>query len=226
MVVVFRRVVVKIGTKTVFNHGSFNYGLVERILQETKSIETVIVTSGAVGWGRHLLGNNYCKKEMARVGQAQLNKAYGECARKYGRAIEVNLFTNLDELYSASDAINKSLLEGKMVVVNEDNAKCEQTEFGDNDILAAELSKRIDAMLIILSDVSGVYDCSQKTVKVLSATEAKALVDYSLATSNGGMDSKIRAAQIRGHALVGNKGLCNAMKNGSLIYEVDAQKKE
>ena len=88
------------------------------------------------------------------------------------------------------------------------------TTFGDNDRLAAAVAALMsDAMLIILSDVSGVYDRSpdQPGAQIISLVpeindEVLGLArDKASKLSKGGMGSKLRAAQMatsHGHPVV------------------------
>jgi glutamate 5-kinase len=98
-------------------------------------------------------------------------------------------------------------LKSVVPIVNEnDSVATDELRFGDNDTLSARVASKIDAdMLIILSDVDGLYDRNPSKHKDASLIEIVAKVDDSIealaedtgvATSVGGMKTKLHAARI------------------------------
>jgi glutamate 5-kinase len=104
-------------------------------------------------------------------------------------------------------------------IVNEnDSTAPSESRFGDNDTLAARIAAKIDAqLLIILSDVDGLYDRhpSEASAKLIEQVdditdELEAMAgDTAKQTSTGGMRTKLLAAKIARRA-----GVTTALANG------------
>jgi glutamate 5-kinase len=103
---------------------------------------------------------------------------------------------------------------GAVPIVNEnDTVSFDEIRFGDNDIISAHIANMLDAdLLVILTDTDGVFDMNPKThsqARVLRTVEK--VTDEVLAGaegkgsrfSSGGMESKIRAADIATRSGVG-----------------------
>ncbi len=101
-----------------------------------------------------------------------------------------------------------------MPIVNEnDTVSFDEIRFGDNDIISAHIANMLDAdLLVMLTDTDGVFDMNPKThadARVLRTVEK--VTDAVLAGaegkgssfSSGGMESKIRAADIATRSGVG-----------------------
>jgi len=219
--------VVKIGTTLLQGPQGFDGRLVEAVvrdlarLKHEHSLNIVIVSSGAIGCGMNVLGRTKRPQllpEMqatAAVGQSQLMHFYESLFES-----SCNGLKTAQVLLSASDLDDrrrylnvrntiKTLFEMGCVipVVNEnDSVATAELRFGDNDTLAARIAAKIDAdVLIILSDVDGLYDKDPgryKTARLIEhvtevTEDIEALAGGSLAeTSTGGMKTKLAAAKI------------------------------
>ena len=85
--------------------------------------------------------------------------------------------------------------------------------FGDNDILAAHLANMIDAdLLILLTDIDGLYDRDPKRIEKASILRSVERIDDDLIRSSrgkgsvfssGGMESKLKAARIATRSGIG-----------------------
>lgn len=212
--------VVKIGTSTVSSKSRpLDRGAIKGISKQVcgildKGIRVILVTSGAIGAGMHLLGIKTRPKALnhlqaaAAIGQARLMKEYEEYFKEHGRKVAQVLLTR-DDLEDRRRSANvKStiftiLKYGAIPIINEnDTVSTEEIKFGDNDTLAALVTDLVCAdLLIILSDVDGLYrNMRRKEVvsivhkingeieKLASGTDKEMCV--------GGMATKIKAAKI------------------------------
>jgi glutamate 5-kinase len=103
---------------------------------------------------------------------------------------------------------------GAVPIVNEnDTVSFDEIRFGDNDLLSAHIAAMLDAdLLVILTDTDGVYDRNPRLhpdAKILRTVEriTPALLagaeGKGSSFSSGGMESKIRAADIAVRSGVG-----------------------
>lgn len=219
--------VVKIGTTLLSGERPFDGVLLEQIvkdlaqLKHERGLNIVIVSSGAIGCGMNALGLKTrpkllpLKQAAAAVGQATLMHYYETLFRTYGAGLKTAqvLLTagDLDNRQSYLNVRNtiRALFELKNVIpiVNEnDSIATDELNFGDNDTLAAKISGKIDAdLLIILSDVDGLFDKNpgtdpgaQLVERVVQVTdEIEALAGGTASeTSTGGMQTKLAAVKI------------------------------
>lgn len=180
--------------------------------------QVVLISSGAVASGMGKLGLKKRPTDVAQlqavaaVGQAHLMRAYERHVAKLGRhAAQILLIADdLDDRARYLNVRNTLLacLQMQIIpIINEnDSVAVEelQTTFGDNDRLAAMVSGIFSRpVLIILSDVEGLYDRNPELPEAQLLHEIAA-VDKSLfdlaaahrsALSKGGMASKLRVAQ-------------------------------
>jgi len=222
-----KTLVVKIGTTLLSGERPFDGVLLEEIvrdlaeLKRERDINILIVSSGAIGCGMNALGLTTRPKSLplkqaaAAVGQATLMHYYETLFRHYGEELKTAqvLLTaaDLDNRQSYLNVRNTihTLFELKKVIpiVNEnDSIATEEIKFGDNDTLAAKISGKIDAdLLIILSDVDGLFDTNpaknpdaRLIARVEEVTDEIELLagDTAAETSIGGMKTKLAAVKI------------------------------
>ena len=220
-----RLVVVKVGTRVLTHaRGHLDPQRIARLAEELSQIcetgrHVVLVSSGAVGAGMSLLGLARRPTDLARlqavaaVGQTNLIQAYDRTFRKHGRHAAQVLLT-AEDLHHRTRYLNVrntlfSLLEfGAVPIINENDTVAVDelmTTFGDNDRLAALVTNVLRApLLVILSDVAGVFDGDPKdpASQLLPCIEAwddsvRELVrDRFSGLSKGGMTSKLEAARM------------------------------
>ncbi len=218
-------VVVKVGTRVLTRaDGGLNEVRVAALAEELhKLVETgrrvALVSSGAVGAGMGLLGLKQRPRDLphlqavAAVGQSYLVQTYDRALRSFGRHAAQILLTadDLDDRPRYLNVRNTllTLLEyGAVPIINEnDTVSVEelQTTFGDNDRLAAMVTNLIRApLLVILSDIDGLYDGDPKqpgskvisTVTRLDESIFNLVRDEKTGLSKGGMASKLNAARM------------------------------
>jgi len=172
-----KRVIVKLGSGTL---ACRNYGLDENVFRAIAAdvasiremgIDVVLVSSGSIIAGMQKLGMRKRPKTLvdkqtaAAVGQTQLMWMYENSFSRYKHKVAQILLTH-DDMVNRQRFINArhtlhNLLEwGVIPIINEnDTVAVDEIKFGDNDELSSLVVNLTDShLLIILSDVDGVFD--------------------------------------------------------------------
>ena len=177
-----RRIVVKVGTSTLTHpNGKLNFSRIEGLVRELADAvnagkQILLVSSGAVGAGMDRLGWKEKPKTIpekqaaAAVGQGILMHTYEKLFAEYGQVVAQVLLTREDSVnrrrYANSRNTLLTLLNiGVIPIINENDAvSIDELKIGDNDTLSANVAAIVDAdVLIILSDVDGVYSANPQT---------------------------------------------------------------
>lgn len=218
------RIVIKIGTSTLAHStGLVNLRRVEELVHVMADLknaghELVLVTSGSIGIGAGKLGLRSRpedipgKQACASVGQCELMYIYDKLFSGYNHTVSQVLLTRdiVDSAERKQNVINtfeRLLALGVLPIVNENDAvSTEEIEFGDNDTLSAIVGQLVHAdLLIILSDVDGLYDLppqnhpEAKLISHVSEITPQLLEMAGGSGSNlgtGGMITKLMAAEI------------------------------
>ena len=224
------RIVVKVGTSTLAHStGRMNIRHVEdlvKVLSDLKNAghEMILVSSGAIGMGVGKLNlpgkpsDMPTKQAAAAVGQCELMYTYDRLFLQYNHTVAQILLTgeDVDAPVRSEHLRNtfESLLElGVIPVVNENDSvssaeietgKCKV--LGDNDTLSAMVARLCGAdLLILLSDIDGLYDADPKThpnAKLLHQVTELTPEILEMAggagswRGTGGMATKLSAARI------------------------------
>jgi glutamate 5-kinase len=212
-----RRVVVKIGSRTLASDPNACAGLARSIAaaqREHRSI--VLVSSGAIALGTTRLHMRARPREMAKLqaaaaaGQTALMRMYEEAFGALGIPVAQVLLTHADladrtRSNNARAALGALLEAGAVPILNEnDSVSVEEIKFGDNDQLAALVTPLVDAtLLVLLSDVDGLLDASGRRIPVIQDVVTEALPHVRRAAhpeaargpGTGGMASKVEAAR-------------------------------
>ncbi len=218
-----KRIVIKIGTNVLTTENNrLDTSIIEHIVEqiswlvEKKNKEVIIVTSGAIAAGMQILGWEKRQKKLnmlqaaASVGQSRLMRTYERLFREEGLNVGQilltrDVFIDPERKKYARDTL-LTLLKYKVVpIINEnDSVAVEEIKFGDNDILSSFVVDLVDAdMLILLSDVDGVYTEDPKKNKgemikeVKNIKDLEKIVNIGLPSEKGvgGIKSKIEAAK-------------------------------
>ncbi|MBR6098935.1 glutamate 5-kinase [bacterium] len=226
-----KRIVIKLGTNVLRGddgHVSLPrvFSFIEdisRLVNEGKQV--IVITSGAVGLGKKKLGlesteGTALKQACAAIGQSKLMSIYEEGFDTYGLVAAQILLTEDDfsvrERYlSIRTTFNKLLELGAIPVINQNDTVSTveiapryadmQVAFSDNDKLSALVASELDAdLLVILSDVNGLYDKNPKTnpdAKIISEVsevtdEICAMGTDASEGGRGGMRTKLEAARM------------------------------
>ena len=234
-----RRIVVKIGTRVIAQKtGRPDMRPLRSLVKQVAELhrngyEILLVSSGAVGAGVEALGMKARPTSVpdlqmcAAVGQARLMAHYGELFGAEKIVIGQVLLTHADFQHRIRFANAKRTLEHMirrdvLPIINENDAVADEEikaglSLGDNDYLAALVVKLTRAdLLVILSTVNGLLDAQGDRVHCIkNLNDAFTLVKPLEAggLSKGGMDSKLRAAQIATKACCSVVIACGREKN-------------
>jgi glutamate 5-kinase len=215
----WRRVVVKVGSNLIAPEGrrtSTRHLLpIARFVAECTDAgrEVVIVSSGAVAAGRAVLGGAAgsaslgVRQALAAIGQPRM---FDTWARLIDRPCAQVLLAR-DDLQNRRRFVNakntlRALLElGTVPIVNEnDSVAVDELRVGDNDNLAAHVAVLVEAdLLVILSDVAGVFDADPRANPAARLIPRLPRIDDAVlalaggagsAVGTGGMRTKLEAA--------------------------------
>ena len=212
-----KKIVIKLGSSTVVDaKGNFKKKWVASLIKDIKKFgkgkNFVIVSSGAIALGQKYLRikKKRIKLEMsqaiAAIGQIHLAGEFQKLFDKF-KIKSGQILISPDDTEQRKRALNirstfENLFNLKAIpVVNEnDTTATTEIKYGDNDRLAARVAQIIGAdILIILTDVDGLYDKSKKIVKTVKKIDEKI---YSLINNSknfygsGGISTKLDAAKI------------------------------
>lgn len=179
--------------------------------------QVVLVSSGAVASGVGRLGLPGRPRDLATlqavaaVGQAYLVQVYEECLTRRGHHAAQVLLTasDLDDrvrYLNVRNTLHSLHKLGAIPIINENDTVAVdelKTTFGDNDRLAAMVAGLFTRpMLVILSDVRGLYDRDPidptaeviHTIPKVDSSVEDLVRDRKTGVSKGGMASKLAAA--------------------------------
>ena len=228
-----QRIVIKVGTRVATEaDNAFSSGVIGSLVRQISALmdppsarSFIIVSSGAIALGLNRLGMETRPKELdllqaaAAVGQSRLMHAYEHEFEAVNRETAQILLTSEDirgrtRYLNIRNTIFTLWSFGAVPIVNEnDTVSFDEIRFGDNDIISAHIANMLDAdLLVMLTDTDGVFDMNPKVhaeARVLRTVEK--VTDAVLAGaegkgssfSSGGMESKIRAADIATRSGVG-----------------------
>lgn len=203
-----------------------------------KGIEVVVVSSGAIGAGLGLLklkkkGRSLSELQaIASVGQNHLMDIYNEYFGKKGYIAGQILLTQEDfndrrRFLNIRYTLNTLLKYKAVPVINEnDSVSTEEIKCGDNDRLSSLVADLADSdMLIVITDVDGLYDEKGKVVRKVKAVtgSVKALCKgKGCEVSTGGMLSKLESVKNATHA--GIECVIASGKKKNVILDIVAGK--
>lgn len=240
------KIVIKVGTSTLTHRtGLLNIRQIEllcKVISDIKNMgnEIILVSSGAIGMGVGKLqlkkrpDDLATKQAAAAVGQCELMYTYDKLFSEYNHTSAQILITDDD----VTDECRKTNFVNTVVrlldldvipIINEnDTVATHQIVLGDNDTLSAIVASTVNAdLLIILSDIDGLYDSDPhksenakliKTVKKITPEIVKLGGGAGSELGTGGMATKIKAAQIAGKC-----GCDTVISNGSdpsVLYSI------
>lgn len=235
------RICIKIGTALISSGGRrLNYRWLKRKVGEIAALhrggdEVVIVSSGAVAAGMEIAGveerptATLDLQLLSGMGQVRLVKYYKDYFKAEGIRVAQILLTHHNFDAESEESTVRSIMEAYLhqrviPIVNEnDMINKEEVEarpvFSDNDVLAALVSLRVRArLLLILTDVDGLYRDNPKRDNRAQLIEEVPVIDGSVermaaGETNrlglGGMASKVKAA-----GMVAAVGIDTIVANG------------
>ncbi|MCR5834473.1 MAG: glutamate 5-kinase [Selenomonadaceae bacterium] len=206
-----RRIVIKVGTSTLAHaeSGKLNLYRIEHLVREIADLhnagkEIIFVTSGAIATGLNKLGMKKKpegipeKQALAAIGQGILMHIYEKFFAEYGQTIGQILLTkeNAADDHARENSHNslRAILDmGAIPVINENDAVAvDEIKIGDNDNLSAIVANMINAdVLIILSDIDGLYDGNPKVDKNAKLIDEVPIIDEETERIAGGAGTKL-----------------------------------
>jgi len=179
-----RKIVIKIGSNVLSSdNGTVNNTVLHNIVEQTNELmklgkQVIIVSSGAgicgVGainkWERR--GDINYKQALCAIGQVELMMAYKNLFADYNLHVAQLLLTREDfndntRTLNIRNTLFTLIDEGVVPIINEnDTVSVEEIKIGDNDALSALTANLWNAdLLILLSDIDGLFDKDPKTNK-------------------------------------------------------------
>jgi glutamate 5-kinase len=245
-------IVVKIGTSSLTNkRGEISSDKIKKHVFEAAELRkrgnaVIIVTSGSITAGYKSLGyierpkTIIARQAAAAVGQGLLMEEYTRYLLQKGFVGAQLLLTRRDfadkRCYqNAYNAIDVLLKRNAIPIVNEnDTVSIEELQFGDNDMLSAQVAGLVHAnLLIMLTDIDGLYtdnpgeNSNAKRItyveKITPEIETMA-GSVGSAFGTGGMRTKIKAAKIASMAGV-PVFICDHKEENVMINAVEKKAK-
>ena len=220
------KIVVKVGTSSITSDdGKLNIEFMKNVAYQISQLQklnkqVIIVSSGSIGVGIEMLKLGYRPREIpirqaaAAVGQSVLMQEWRKAFDDYDLDVAQILlsydsFSSRLTYLNLRNSISTLLSYGVIPIINENDPTCVheiEATFGDNDKLSAMVASKIEAdLLIMLSDIDGLYDKNPKRnpdAKLLSTVEeiTPEIESFggnpSSTKGTGGMRTKIEAAKI------------------------------
>ncbi len=219
-----KRIICKLGTNLLTSGSDrLDPAVLDDVVRQVAELrldgaQVAVVTSGAVIAGRARVGVTSsrgsvgARQALAAIGQAQLVQRYDSLLQRYGLTAAQALITRGDVTerrgyLNVRNTLLRLLQYGVVPIINENDVVADEElrggAFGENDALSALIANLIDAdLLILLSDVEGVYEQDPRThprarlISVLrdptSMMDSVGEVDE---RSRGGMRAKLEAAR-------------------------------
>ncbi len=244
-----KRIVVKIGSGVISGSDGLDTNAITQLTRDVESLlergyEVVLVSSGAVAAGKGDLGivgrprTIPLKQAAAAIGQSRLISIYEEAFHTHGRKVAQVLLTRDDlanrrRYLNARNTLMTLLDYGIIPIINEnDTVVVDEIRFGDNDNLSAMITNLLEAnLLIILSDVDGLYDHDPRDNPDASLIHEVARISEEIEAvaggsssdlGTGGMATKIKAAKRASLYGVGTV-IINGRKPGLLPRLLDGE---
>jgi glutamate 5-kinase len=246
----FKRIVIKVGTSTITDaSGSVDKEYIALLAAQiaglrAKGAEVLLVSSGAIRAGMDRMGMTERpstipeKQAAAAVGQGILMQIYLEAFEKHKTPAAQVLLTREDfgdrrRYLNARNTMLALFRHGVVPIVNEnDTVAIDEIRVGDNDNLAALVASNLEAdLLILLSDVPGLYNADPSEHPDAGIIPTVAKIDSRIRTiaggagsssGTGGMRTKIEAAVV-----AMNSGVTMVIADGrrpGVIADVVAEK--
>ena len=234
-----RRIVIKVGTSTLAHAdtGKLNLYRIEHLIREIADLhnagtEIIFVSSGAIAAGMNKLGIKVKpqtipeNQALAAIGQGVLMHIYEKFFAEYGQTIGQILLTKenaVDEEARANsrNSLSTILSMGAIPVINENDAVgVDEIRIGDNDNLSAIVAAMINAeVLIILSDIDGLYTGNPNVDKSARLIDEVAEIDSEIERIAGGAGTKLGIGgmftKIQAAKLATSNGVTMLIVNGS-----------
>ncbi len=219
-----RRIICKLGTNLLTSGSDrLDPAVLDAVVRQVAELrlggaQVAVVTSGAVTAGLARVGAGGARSSvgarqaLAAIGQAQLVQRYDSLLQRYGLTAAQALITRGDVTerrgyLNVRNTLLRLLQYGVIPIINENDVVADEElrggAFGENDALSALIANLIDAdLLILLSDVDGVYDQDPRVCpdakRIPLLRDPLSMIDAAGEVgerSRGGMRAKLEAAR-------------------------------
>ncbi len=231
-----KKLVIKIGSSLLVDDGQLRKKWLKDFASDVadliqKDFRITIVSSGAIALGRSVIKNQKQKLSLeekqaaAAIGQIQLMSFYRDFFKKLNIDVAQILLTasdcnDRDRYLNCKNTIETLLKNDVIPIINEnDSVVVDEIKIGDNDRLAARVAQMISAdVMILFSDIDGLYDQNPKTKKNASLIPEVFAITKEIENmaggsgslvGTGGMITKILAAK-----MLENSGCETVITNG------------
>ncbi|MFZ3065214.1 MAG: glutamate 5-kinase [Nitrospirota bacterium] len=221
-----RRIVIKIGSAVLAGegHDGVDDSVFSHLAKDVSSVkdkrEMVIVSSGAIAIGMKRLGLKEKvksipeKQAVAAIGQGSLMALYEKVFSPLKIRVAQVLLTHDDlsdrhRFLNAKNTLQTLLEYNAIPIINEnDTVAVDEIKFGDNDNLSALVTNLVEAdLLVILTDINGLYNKDPKTNKDAELIPIVDDIDRFISVAGGtsgiygtgGMQTKLEAAKKAAH---------------------------
>ncbi len=224
-----KRVVVKVGTNLLSTKAGIDEAYIDTIAAQIaalmeKGYQVLLVSSGAIGMGAKELRlkgpvkQTALRQACASIGNPLLMSSYRRAFKAHNLICSQILLTRLDvnnrrTYVNLRNSVSTLLELGVVPIFNENDVVSIDSlgsAFGDNDRMSAFIASKIDAeLLIILTDIDGLYDADPKKdpeANLLSEIDTldSTILSYASGAGStyatGGMKTKLLAAKIASFA--------------------------
>jgi glutamate 5-kinase len=249
----YKKIVIKIGSSILRkDNGSIDLNRFKSIAAEAaalmdRKIKIIVVSSGAIAFGMGRLDLKSRPQTIPRLqalaslGQIELMNTYKNCFSKHRIDVGQVLlnwddFSNRKRYLNAKDTIEQLIDLKAVPIINENDALAvEEIKLGDNDRLSAMVASLISAdLLLILSDIDGIYDENHAVIKRVNTI--KDMKKYCFDTDKrhcvGGMVTKLEAVEIASSlgipSIIANGGSKNGIREALKLKQgtfIEAKKK-
>jgi glutamate 5-kinase len=241
-----KRIVIKVGTATLCRaNNTLNLRRIDRLARvisdlKNEGLDVVLVSSGAIGAGVSRLGLSARpekieeKQAAAAIGQCELMSIYDRFFQDYGyMSAQVLVTKDVTEQKTGRRnviaTLNTLLKMHAVPIVNEnDTVATEEIVYGDNDTLSAVIAQFVKAdLLIILSDIDGLYDKDPSQYRDARMIHVVRRIDRRIEAmakgshtglGTGGMITKLHAAKIA--AETGIPCVIASGDDPEIVYEI------
>jgi glutamate 5-kinase len=204
--------VVKLGSSLVADaRGRPRRRVLRAVAQELAALDApvCVVSSGAIALGLGRMGVERRPRTLPKLqaasalGQAALQRAWEDALGVHGLRTGQVLLTSAEiadrrAYVNVRNALGALFSLGAVPVVNENDATAtDEISFGDNDALAAQVAVLVRArLLVLLTSVEGVLTELGGALIADGAAAGGAVFGRGTAAGSGGMESKVRAAEL------------------------------
>lgn len=209
----YNLIVIKVGTNTIINNNQINKSFLTNLTSEVfellkKNKKVIIVSSGAIGFGRKKIdceGKTISEQQgLAAVGQIGLMKEYVKRFELFEIKpaqilISQKDLSELDSLENLKNTLNFLFSKNIVPIVNENDVVAtkelrQNGHFSDNDALASILAEKIKAdLLVFITQSEGILDSKNKIINEVKNLEEIEIFSTKSPLGRGGMESKINA---------------------------------